>query len=40
MNRILSFLRLLLVLTALMFGAWYVSGLLLPEGVLSRSALS
>jgi len=34
MNRLLRFLSLVVMLTALMFGAWLISGILLPEGLL------
>ncbi len=34
MRRLLSFGRLVLILTLLMFGNWYLSGNLLPEGML------
>lgn len=34
MKRFLLFLRLVLALTTLMFGAWYLSAILLPEGAL------
>ena len=34
MNRLLKFLSLVVMLTALMFGAWLISGILLPEGLL------
>jgi hypothetical protein len=34
MSRFLAFLRLVVVLLGLMFGTWYLSRLLLPEGIL------
>ena len=34
MRRFLAFLRLILILTAVMFGGWVISAALLPEGVL------
>ena len=34
MRRLISFLRLILILTAMLFGTWVVSAALLPEGIL------